>query len=194
MNATAAHRSKHLLALVVGAALAAACADQTPVAPDRAAPQARPALAVGAAGPELGSCSKLSAPEGSTFAFHAYARGAQLYRWSGSAWAPAGVSAELFADEGGKGLVGIHYTGPYWESLGGSRVKGALVDRCPVGGNAIDWLALAGTPEGGPGVFQQVTFIQRVNTVGGRAPSSGGTLDEVVEVPYTAEYYFYRAP
>jgi hypothetical protein len=39
-----------------------------------------------------------------------------------------------------------------------------------------------------------VTFIQRVNTVGGKAPShSGDSVGEVVRVPYTAEYFFYRA-
>jgi uncharacterized protein DUF3455 len=33
-----------------------------------------------------------------------------------------------------------------------------------------------------------------VNTVGGNAPSShGSTTGQVAEVPYTAEYYFYRA-
>ena len=194
MNAIASHRSKHLLAVVVGAALLAACAEQTPIGPDRQSalrlqPTQHPSAA---AGPELGSCTKLAPPAGSTYAFHVYAKGVQIYRWTGTAWAPVGPSAELYADAEGNGLVGIHYAGPYWESLSGSKVKGTLIDRCPVGGNAIDWLALAGTPESGPGVFQDVTFIQRVNTTGGKAPSSGGALDEIVEVPYTAEYYFYR--
>jgi hypothetical protein len=192
MNATASRRIKHSLAAVVGAALIAACADRSPIAPDRGpALQAQPSQ-IAAAGPELGSCSNLAAPAGSSYAFHAFARGVQLYRWSGTAWTPAGVSAELYADAAGNGQVGIHYTGPYWESLSGSRVKGTLVDRCPVGGNAIDWLSLAGTPDVGPGVFRHVTFIQRVNTTGGKAPATGGALDEIAEVPYTAEYYFYR--
>ena len=39
-----------------------------------------------------------------------------------------------------------------------------------------------------------MTYIQRVNTVGGNAPTDPGDfVGEVVEVPYTAEYYFYRA-
>jgi hypothetical protein len=46
----------------------------------------------------------------------------------------------------------------------------------------------------GAGIFSKVTFIQRVNTTGGLAPSSPGTVDgETKESPYTAEYYFYRA-
>jgi hypothetical protein len=192
MNATAPRRFVHSLAIVGTAAILAACADRSPIAPERAPALQAQSSRVAAAGPELGSCTNLAAPAGSSYAFHAYAKGVQIYRWSGTAWTPAGVSAELYADAAGNGQIGIHYTGPYWESLSGSRVKGTLVDRCPVGGNAIDWLSLAGTPDVGPGVYQHVTFIQRVNTTGGRAPATGGSLNEVIEVPYTAEYYFYR--
>ena len=36
--------------------------------------------------------------------------------------------------------------------------------------------------------------IQRVNTVGGKAPTAPGDyVGELVRVPYTAEYFFYRA-
>lgn len=46
----------------------------------------------------------------------------------------------------------------------------------------------------GPGIFHRVTFIQRVNTVGGNAPADPGNVPgEVARVPYTTEYYFYRA-
>jgi len=39
-----------------------------------------------------------------------------------------------------------------------------------------------------------VTFIQRVNTVGGNAPAAAGTfVGEETRVPYSAEYLFYRA-
>jgi len=39
-----------------------------------------------------------------------------------------------------------------------------------------------------------VTFVQRVNTVGGKAPGTAGTtVGQVDNVPYTAEYYFYSA-
>jgi hypothetical protein len=193
---TTADRLKQSLSSILTAALVAACADQTPVGPDRDPVfQAQPAAGSSmAAGPQLGTCGKLAAPAGATFAFHVYARGVQIDRWNGTAWAPVAPRAELYADAGGKGLVGTHYAGPYWESLGGSRVKGTLIDRCTADASAIDWLSLAGAPEGAPGVFQHVTFIQRVNTAGGRAPSTGGALDEVREVPYTTEYYFYRAP
>jgi len=46
----------------------------------------------------------------------------------------------------------------------------------------------------GPGMFHRVTYIQRVNTVGGIAPSAAGTTaGELAQVPYVAEYVFYRA-
>jgi hypothetical protein len=39
-----------------------------------------------------------------------------------------------------------------------------------------------------------VTYVQRVNTTGGLRPAApGSSIGAVVEVPYTAEYYFYRA-
>ena len=47
---------------------------------------------------------------------------------------------------------------------------------------------------GNAGIFSKVTYIQRVNTVGGLAPVEAGLIDgETRQVPYTAEYYFYRA-
>jgi hypothetical protein len=59
---------------------------------------------------------------------------------------------------------------------------------------AIDWLLLRAVETSGPGVFSPVTYIQRVNTTGGKAPTTPGSfIGEVVDVPYTAEYYFYRS-
>lgn len=45
----------------------------------------------------------------------------------------------------------------------------------------------------GPGILEQTTYIQRVNTVGGKSPTTAGTTaGQVARVPYTAEYFFYR--
>jgi hypothetical protein len=49
------------------------------------------------------------------------------------------------------------------------------------------------TETSGNGIFTKVTYIQRTNTTGGLAPSEPGAVNELREVPYTAEYYFYRA-
>ena len=43
--------------------------------------------------------------------------------------------------------------------------------------NAIPWVLLSATFEGGAGIFANTKFIQRVNTVGGKAPSEDGTCD-----------------
>ena len=80
MNATASRRIKHSLTAVVGAALIAACADRSPIAPDRGPALQAQSSQVAAAGPELGSCSNLAAPAGSSYAFHAFAKGVPLQR------------------------------------------------------------------------------------------------------------------
>ena len=143
--------------------------------------------------PDLGSCGNLEVEAGNKVAFVVYAEGVQIYRWDGASWVFAGPEAVLWADEGGHGVVGTHYAGPTWESVSGSTVRGTVVDRCPSAG-AIPWLLLEAVDPEGPGIFQRVTFIQRVNTEGGTAPTEAGSfVGEVARVPYTAEYVFYRA-
>jgi hypothetical protein len=73
-------------------------------------------------------------------------------------------------------------------------VVGAVSKRCTASPDAIPWLLLRAISSEGPGVFNGVTHIQRVNTVGGTAPTEAGSLGEVREIAYTAEYFFYRAP
>jgi hypothetical protein len=134
----------------------------------------------------------LPVPAGLQLAFRAYAQGVQIYRWTGMAWAFVGPSAVLYENAAFDGAVGIHYGGPTWESVSGGKVLGKLLDKCTADPNAIPWLSLEGKPDG-PGVFQYVKFIQRLNTTGGLAPAYAGTaIDELAKVPYTAEYYFYR--
>jgi uncharacterized protein DUF3455 len=56
----------------------------------------------------------------------------------------------------------------------------------------LQWLSLSARSSGS-GVLTGVTFVQRVNTVGGKAPSTGGTITgEETSVPYSVEYFFYR--
>jgi hypothetical protein len=135
----------------------------------------------------------LQVPPGNTVAFHAFAVGVQIYEWSGSAWVFVAPEAVLFADAGGHGEVGIHYAGPTWESQSGSKVLGARVAGATVNPTAIPWLLLRAVSTEGPGIFHRVTYIQRVNTTGGTAPATPGIgSGSRVEVPYTAEYVFYR--
>ena len=140
--------------------------------------------------PDVGDCEELQVDAGHKVAFHAYAEGVQIYRWNGAEWVFVAPEAVLFGE--GLGVVGIHYGGPTWESNSGSTVVGSVLERCPMPGT-IAWLKLAAAPNGAPGIFQGVTFIQRVNTTGGTAPAAPGEfVGEEARVPYTADYYFYR--
>jgi hypothetical protein len=143
-------------------------------------------------------CGSIAAPEGNKLAFHAYAKGVQIYKWNVTTqnWDLVGPQASLFAEENYFGEIGSHYVGPTWESKSGSKVEARRVDGtgCTPDPTAIAWLLLKQVRHEGNGIFAAVTFIQRVNTTGGLAPSTPGTVDgEIKESPYTAEYYFYRA-
>jgi hypothetical protein len=146
--------------------------------------------------PDLPSplCDAVQVPEGNKMAFHAYARGVQVYRWNGTTWEFVAPVAMLFADANYHGQVGIHYSGPTWESNSGSKVVASRVAGCSPDPTAIPWLRLQTVSTNGPGIFSSVTYVQRVNTTGGLVPTApGSSIGAVEEVPYTAEYYFYRA-
>jgi len=67
--------------------------------------------------------------------------------------------------------------------------------------NAVAWLLLdmTGVQEGPTGgdKLTKTTFIQRLSTTGGLAPSTGCTsqsdVGRLAFVPYTADYFFYKA-
>jgi hypothetical protein len=144
--------------------------------------------------PDLGDCQNLQVQAGHKVFFHAYAKGVQIYRWNGTSWTFVAPEAGLFADPEYHGAIGSHYAGPTWESASGSKVVGTVLERCTPNPAAIDWLLLKAASNKGPGLFHRVTYIQRVNTVGGKAPTQAGdSAGEVARVPYTAEYFFYRA-
>jgi hypothetical protein len=143
--------------------------------------------------PDLGDWQVLRAPEGNKVSFHAYAIGVQIYRWNGTSWDFVAPEALLFAGTEDD-PVGTHYAGPTWESPSGSTVVGAVLQRRTPDPDSIPWLLLEAVSSDGPGIFDGVTYIQRVNTVGGKAPAYPGDFPgDEVRVDYTAEYYFYRA-
>ena len=130
----------------------------------------------------------LQVPAGNELAFHVFARGVQIYMCNGTFIAP---EATLYNKEGE--VVGKHYAGPTWESNNGSKVVGARIANSPSPDpTAIDWLLLKAALNSGHGKFAKVTYIQRLNTTGGKA-SAGVCVNQQMRVPYTAEYYFYRA-
>ena len=139
------------------------------------------------------ACSSLQVPAGNEVAFHAYAMGVQIYKWNGTSWVFVAPDATLYANANHKGKVGTHYAGPTWESNSGSNVVAQRLAGCSVDSSAVDWLLLQAVSTDGPGVFQGTTYVQRVNTVGGKAPASAGAfVGAEARVPYTAEYFFYK--
>ena len=141
----------------------------------------------------------LQVASGNKVHFHAYAVGVQIYTATVSPTDPAkfvwtfkAPEAVLFDADGD--VVGLHYAGPTWESESGSKVVGARLAGATVNASAIPWLLLQAKSTEGPGIFARATYIQRVNTVGGLAPATAPTqAGQEARVPYTAEYFFYRA-
>jgi hypothetical protein len=147
--------------------------------------------------PELPSplCDEVNPPDGQRVSAHVYAIGVQIYRWSGTNWAFVAPEATLFADPCYALEVGIHYAGPTWEANDGSKVVAARISGCTPQRGAIPWLLLGATSTSDYGRFGRTTHIQRVNTIGGTAPAEAGAfIGDEARVPYTTEYYFYRAP
>ena len=124
--------------------------------------------------------------------FHGFARGVQIYTWNGASWGSAVPEATLFDDDGNQ--VAIHFAGPTWESNNGSKVVGAVVPpTTTVDTNSIPWVLLRAVSTEGFGVLSDTTFIQRIHTAGGKAPTAPGTaVGQVARMPYTADYFFYR--
>lgn len=181
--------------VVVMTALAIACDGNAPVAPTTARHLAGVAdVTNGLRLPDLTGCEQLAAPVGSTLVLQAFAIGVQIYSWNGASWSFVNPSATLYADAGLQGQVATHFGGPTWQSNSGGKVVGTVADKCTPDAASIPWVSLTAVPNG-PGIFEKVAFIQRLNTVGGIAPSTpGSVVGEEARVPYTANYLFYQAP
>ena len=210
MDRTAVQWLARSLGVITTTAFLGGCAGEGPLDPEAGAALLESAAAQGgdrvgsaataaassaaARAVDLGVCDNLRPPAGSKLAFHTYAAGVQIYHWNGTTWIFDGPLAVLSADRAGRSTVGTHYAGPTWESAGGSKVVATVVERCTPDPDAIAWLLLGAVSNDGPGIFRRVTFIQRVNTVGGNAPALPGSFPgEEARVPYTTEYLFYRA-
>jgi hypothetical protein len=143
----------------------------------------------------------LEVGDGYAVSYHTYAEGVQVYVCTETspgvyAWVFKEPIANLYSNADFTGIAGTHYAGPTWESNSGSTVVATKLEGVTVDQNAIPWLKLGTVSETGPGIFDNTTHIQRVHTVGGKAPETGAnasTVDQEQQVPYTAEYYFYKA-
>jgi hypothetical protein len=130
-----------------------------------------------------------------------HAIGVQIYRCNaagdGFAWGLVAPRADLYDDHGK--LIVTHYGGPTWEARDGSTVVAARDGQVNVDPNAIPWLKLKATstsPGSDGDRLVKTAFIQRVATTGGLAPAAANcnaaTAGEQGEVPYTADYYFWK--
>lgn len=148
-----------------------------------------------------------------------HATGTQNYVCSPSrsigrvAWTLFTPQATLFDDQ--REQLTTHFFSPNpteggvvratWEdsrdtSMVWGRAIASSTDPTFVNANAIPWLLIAvvGSQTGpiGGGALSATTFIQRLNTFGGVAPSTGCRLPTDIGnrafVPYTADYVFYK--
>ncbi|HYQ42501.1 MAG TPA: DUF3455 domain-containing protein [Polyangiaceae bacterium] len=113
---------------------------------------------------------------------------------TGYAWTFVAPQANLL-DDCDK-LVGTHFIGPTWQGNDGSSVVAARVAGATIDPSAVPWLLLKANSHAAiSGKFSDVTSIQRLSTVGGIAPSTpcdGSNLGSISQVPYTAQYVFYK--
>jgi hypothetical protein len=146
-------------------------------------------------GHALGTQNYICLPSGSEFRYRLFTPQATLFDNAGRQ-----LTTHFFSPDPDDPLGTIRAT---WQhSRDTSAVWGKVVpgDNATVDPTAIDWLRVTvTTTEGGPrGVLARTTFIQRVNTTGGLAPSTGcssaADVGKSAFVPYTADYIFYTDP
>lgn len=142
----------------------------------------------------------LKAPNTEVIILKALGKGRQIYTCKAKAdnaaqfeWVLARPDAELWNEQGAK--IGKHYAGPAWEATDGSQVIGQVLQRAnSPQPDAVPWLLLKAKITQGTGTMGHVTYIQRVNTVGGVAPAGGCDKQHAgseESVNYQADYYFY---
>jgi Protein of unknown function (DUF3455) len=143
---------------------------------------------------------KLKVPDGQAVFLEASAEGVQIYACQASAedagrFAWTFKAPEAALKDGNGRTIGKHYAGPTWESTDGSKVIGQVLQQSPAPeANAIAWLLLKAKSTEGAGIFTAVTYVQRVDTEGGK-PSNGCDSKNAgteTRVPYRAHYFFYR--
>ena len=176
-------RRKFLLGLGTAALLGAALVGTA--GPGSAAPPAAASAADSTSSDSVPEAIRV--PPGNRLIAQFAAQGVQVYQCTGGAW----TFLEPIAALGYPSPAVIHFRGPSWESIrDGSLVEAATVASSPVAG-AIPQLLLKATKTRGTGIFGNVTFVQRLDTAGGLAPTTTCKDGQTQGVPYTADYLFY---
>jgi hypothetical protein len=144
--------------------------------------------------------TQLQPPGGASLMARFRAQGAQIYACKAQdgryAWTLKGPDAQLLDESCAP--AGTHFAGPTWKSTAdNSAVMGAKAAEAPSPAGSIPWLLLKTKSTSGRGMMSDVVAVQRVDTTGGVAPAGGcdaATIGAERAVPYTAVYYFYKAP
>jgi len=140
----------------------------------------------------------LEVPGGNQLGFALEAEGAQVYACAanGASFGWAFQAPEAKLTEANGPAAGTHYAGPTWESNDGSKVVAAKLEAVTPDATSIPWLLLRAASHAGSGRMAEVTFVQRIWTWGGNAPSHGCDATHagaIARVPYRALYCFYRS-
>lgn len=140
--------------------------------------------------------SVLAPTEDAELFFGLDAQGVQRYSCQLSGWVFIAPDADLFDVDTHRFLV-HHFAGPTWLWLDSSSVLATAHANITVDPTAIPWLLVDVVSHGGAeGVLTPIRQIQRMETTGGRAPTTGcdaSHIGAVTEVNYTARYFFYRS-
>ncbi len=141
------------------------------------------------------------APDSKLFlAVHAI--GVQKYTCQASGtWLFTDPEAALYKTTRARKPIGTHYlnfaTGrPVWEAKDGSSVEAARKVTVPAGTGNIPALLLQAvvTTAGSDGDrLTRTTWVQRLNTSGGVAPAGTCMPGDTVAVPYSTDYFFWKA-
>lgn len=131
--------------------------------------------------------------DGSKVFLIGHAIGVQIYSCNGTGWSLVAPRADLFDDQGE--IVVTHFAGPTWQAKDGSMVVGHAEASVSADPTAIPWVRLSAASTT-PGQLGNTIVIQRIATTGGLAPPDADCTavmaGTVAEVPYTADYYFWK--
>lgn len=183
------------VAVSAGVSFAGTSAAPAPVAP--AAADSAVAQADGFVGARLRVPAALVPPAGNVLDSVFKAKGVQVYGCTDAKWTLVEPAATLtgIALNPVQRVNAIHFRGPSWQSdSDGSLVEGMSPVQAPSDTpNSIAQLLITKKTSRGPGVFGDVTFIQRLATVGGVAPATACTAGQTTAVQYRAVYRFFVA-
>jgi hypothetical protein len=126
--------------------------------------------------------------------------GVQIYRCVDLHWELKAAEADLLD---GERVVGRHHfvldpkslgkLMPAWDLKDGGHITGKKLAARPAAGG-VDHLVLHAESNIGKGILAHATDLERIDTVGGKSPSSpcAAGSDEI-RIPYSARYVFYDA-